>query len=94
MSDEEAEKAYTPSETEVREAYQMTGDGLDFKKASERRGEEFDRWLAAVKRETAAQALEDAAKNLRLGLSGHSGVSITRLRERAAALRSGTEGGN
>lgn len=35
---------------EVREAYQMTEDGLDFKKAFFRRGEEFDEWLAEVRR--------------------------------------------
>lgn len=44
MSDE-----YTPTTDEIRESYQMSGDGLDFKSVAERRGEEFDRWLAALK---------------------------------------------
>lgn len=37
---------HTPTTDEIREAYVMTGDGLDFKSAAERRGEEFDLWLA------------------------------------------------
>ena len=39
------------SEYEVREAYAMTGEGLDFKRVAHERREEFDRWLRAVKAE-------------------------------------------
>lgn len=42
---------YTPPTEEVREAYQMTGDGLDFRVFAARRGEEFDCWLASVRAE-------------------------------------------
>lgn len=38
-----------------------------------------------------AQALEDAADDPELRLSGHSGISITRLRARAVAERGGAD---
>lgn len=39
---------FTPDTEEVRESYQSMGDGLDFKRRYNERGEEFDRWLAAL----------------------------------------------
>jgi hypothetical protein len=38
---------FTPTTEEIREAYALSDDGLDFKSAAERRGHDFDRWLAA-----------------------------------------------
>lgn len=35
---------------EVREAYQLTGDGLVFASTTEHRGREFDEWLARERR--------------------------------------------
>jgi hypothetical protein len=40
-------RTHTPDTEEVRESYQSTGDGLDFKRRYNERGEEFDRWLEA-----------------------------------------------
>lgn len=37
--------SYALKTEEVREAYQSTGDGLDFKRRWLERGEEFDAWL-------------------------------------------------
>ncbi len=56
---------YTPTSSEVRDAYQSTGDGLDFKRRYFERGDEFDRWLASVERVAAAQALSDQSVKAR-----------------------------
>lgn len=45
-----------PTDDDVRECYAMSGDGLDFKRAAQERGEAFDRWHAATR-----QAAIDAA---------------------------------
>lgn len=37
---------YIPTYEEVRQGYVFSGDGLDFKKAADRRSEEFELWLA------------------------------------------------
>jgi len=50
----------TPSTDEIRQAYQYTDDGLDFRRARDRRGAEFDRWLAEHDAETRRKALEEA----------------------------------
>ena len=42
MSDTER----TPTTEEVREAYQGSGEGVDFKRVHEEQGREFDRWVA------------------------------------------------
>jgi hypothetical protein len=52
---------YTPTTEQVREAYQMTGDGLDFKRAAEQRGGAFDRWLADHDKAVRQVTLQDAA---------------------------------
>lgn len=49
-----------PTTAEVREAYQSTGDGLDFKHRFFERGAEFDRWLAEECRAAAEKAWDDA----------------------------------
>lgn len=53
-----ADELQVPTTAEVREAYQMTGDGLDFKAAARRRGEEFDAWLALQQAELDPWPLE------------------------------------
>ncbi len=53
MSDE-----HTPTTEEVRECYQMSLDGLDFKRVALERGQDFDRWLAALKREWQTEQAE------------------------------------
>ena len=63
---------YTPSTEEVRESYQSTGDGLDFKRRYFARAGEFDRWLQAVKAEewnealTHVERLSDPASTIHL----------------------------
>jgi hypothetical protein len=39
------EEQYVPTTEEIQEAYLYSGDGLDFRSARVRRGEEFDAWL-------------------------------------------------
>lgn len=52
---------YTPTTNEVRECFQMSGDGLDFMRAARERGEAFDRWLDARDQEIyERQALTDS----------------------------------
>lgn len=46
---------------DVREAFTMSGDGLDFKKAAARRGQEFDEWLASVEGQAKAEAWDEGA---------------------------------
>jgi hypothetical protein len=36
------------STAEVREAFQATDDGVDFKSVAERRGQQFDEWLSRM----------------------------------------------
>jgi hypothetical protein len=52
---------HTTTEAEVRECFQASAEGLDFKRVYYERGETFDRWLAEVK----AEALREAAEALR-----------------------------
>lgn len=40
---------YTPSDDEVRECFVLSGDGLDFKRVAEQRGQAFDRWRAGLR---------------------------------------------
>lgn len=56
---------YTPLMAELREAYQLSDDGLDFKSAFARRGAEFDRALAAHDESVRAEARAEAEANLR-----------------------------
>lgn len=46
---------YTPETEEIREAYQIAGDGADFKRRFFERGEDFDSWLRNVKAEAWAE---------------------------------------
>lgn len=48
----------TPTDAEVREAYQMSEDGIDFKGAFFQRGRDWDAWLA----EHDAKLLNDLAR--------------------------------
>jgi len=68
---------YTLTTDEVRESYQGTGDGLDFKHRFFERGEAFDRWLAehtaARERAAAEKALLEAADDVELGDWSHHG---------------------
>jgi hypothetical protein len=52
---------YTPTVEDVREAYQVAGDGADFKRRFNERGTEFDRMIAAVERAARVEALREAA---------------------------------
>lgn len=54
MSDSE----YAPTWDEMRECYQASNDGLDFKRRFNERGEEADRWLTAHDAEVARAAAE------------------------------------
>lgn len=56
---------YTPTVEEVREAYQVAGDGADFKRRFNERGIEFDRMVASVERAAAVKALREAAADFR-----------------------------
>jgi hypothetical protein len=49
---------------ELRERYQLSEDGLDFKRVAEERGLVFDAWLAEHDRQVEAAALEDYASAL------------------------------
>ena len=71
---------YTPTTAEVREAYQGTGDGLDFKRRYAERGEEFDRWLEKHKGAPLDSPSGDAQvtvarleASIRLGISAEEG---------------------
>lgn len=55
---------------EVREAYAMTGEGLDFKRVAQERREEFDRWLAEMQSQ-AFQAGVEALKGELLHVDYH-----------------------
>lgn len=58
----------TPTRAEIRECFQMSGDGLDFKRVFTQRGEAFDRWWAQVtgvgrlRTEVPAAVIEQAAQ--------------------------------
>jgi len=52
---------YTPTVSEVREAYQAAGEGIDFKRRFNERGDEFDTWLAHVQADARKEALREAA---------------------------------
>lgn len=54
---------YTPSVEEGREVFALSGEGLDFKHVYFERRAAFDRMLAQVRREAAAEALRDAAED-------------------------------
>jgi hypothetical protein len=47
-----------PNGDEVREAYQSSGDGLDYKRRYFERGDEFDAWIATLR----AEVYRDAAR--------------------------------
>ena len=63
---------FTPTTEEVRESYQSTDDGLDFKRRFFERGEEFDRWLEQERRAAALKALEAAETVVRPTFTLHS----------------------
>ena len=47
---------YTPTTEEVAEAWEYHGEGMDFSRVRKEQRESFDRWLAGVKRDAAAEA--------------------------------------
>lgn len=61
---------YTLTEAEVRECFQASAEGLDFKREYYERGEAFDRWLAAHDAELRAEVerLRDALTNTRAAM--------------------------
>lgn len=62
---------YTPDTEEVREAYQISGDGADFKRRFFERGEDFDTWIRKVK----AEAFNEGASAYGLSFwDGDAGV--------------------
>jgi hypothetical protein len=51
-----------PETDEVREAYQGSGEGGDFKRAYHEQGEAFAVWLGRLVEDTRTSALEEAAR--------------------------------
>lgn len=76
----------TTTDVEVRESFQMSGDGLDFKRAARERGEAFDRWLAGVIADAKAEQRETDARIVESNLGRRWVVSETP-RDIAAAVR-------
>lgn len=50
---------YMTTEAEVRECFQASAEGLDFKREYYERGETFDRFMAEVRREAAEKAWDE-----------------------------------
>ena len=61
---------YTPTTYEVRDAYAMTDEGLDFKRVAQERREAFDRWLAEHDRQVAERAWAACVDHLEATLGG------------------------
>jgi hypothetical protein len=51
-----------PSTEEVREAYQASGEGLNFTRVHRQRGRDFDAWLEAVKDQARQEGKDGATK--------------------------------
>ena len=61
---------YTPTTHDVREAYQATDEGLDFRRVYQERGQEFDRWLTEHDRQIAERAWAACVDHLEATLGG------------------------
>jgi hypothetical protein len=53
-----------PTTEEVKESYAMTGEGLDFKSAAQKRREDFDRWLNEQKHKAFMEGVEELKSQL------------------------------
>ena len=80
---------YTPTLDELREAYQATGDGLDFKRRHDERAAEFDRAIAKVK----ADALREAGERYEPLVGGPYFPKVVSCFLRAEAARIESEAG-
>jgi hypothetical protein len=84
----ETTKAATLTDEEmlsaVREAYQGSGEGYDFRSVHASQGEDFDRWMATRE----AAVLNEAADAIQALHPGEVKASVVFLRERAAAVLS------
>lgn len=92
-----------PTTEDVRDAYQSTGEGLDFKRVWHERGAEFDYWLAERDRQAAervwavisyvAESADEAGEVVRTADLGDTArdawlLNIKTLREIEGRLRS------
>ena len=72
---------YTPTTHDVREAYQATDEGLDFRRVYQERGQEFDRWLTEHDRQVAERAWDEALTHVERLSDPASTINITPDRE-------------